>query len=171
MFKKALVAAALLSIVSVNAAHAADGNLTFTGEILAATCTINGSAPGNINIPLGNFSVNEFGSTGTTAGNGKIVMDLAGCPNQISTVKIQFDGTADNTNPSLLKIDGSGATGLGIGIYETDGTPIPIGMSSRDITLTSGAARAEFDAKLMSTASTVGPGSVDATATYTIQYR
>ncbi|MDR6352454.1 fimbrial protein [Pantoea sp. SORGH_AS_0659] len=170
MFKKALVAAALLSIVSVNAAHAADGNLTFTGEILAATCTINGSAPGNINIPLGNFSVNEFGSTGTTAGNGKIVMELAGCPNQISTVKIQFEGTPDDDNPSLLKINGS-ATGLGIGIYETDGTPIPIGNSSRDITLTSGAAKAEFDAKFMSTANTVGAGSANATATYTLQYR
>lgn len=171
MFKKALVAAALMSAVSMNAANAADGTITFTGNIIAQTCQVNGSVPGDIPVNLGDYTSKEFNSAGSTVGNETIRMELTACPTAVNAVSILFGGTADSTMPALLA-NSSGATGVGIGIYEADGsTAIPINSASANIPLTAGVGTGTFIAKYVSTAATVGEGAVNATAQYTIQYR
>jgi len=169
MFKKALVAAALLSAMSMNVAHAADGTITFKGNIIAATCEVNGAAPGNIDVTLGDYSTSEVGVTGTTLGSTQFDMALTGCPTGVDEVTMLFDGTADSTNGDVLKV--TAATGVGIGIYETDGAKILINTPSKPITLTSGDGTASFVAKYVSTGDTVGAGDAGAVAQYTIQYR
>ena len=172
MFKKALVAAALMSAVSMNAANAADGSIIFTGNIIAQTCQVNGNAPGDMPVNLGEYTSKEFNSAGSTVGNETITMALTACPTNVNAVSILFGGTADTTNPELLANSSSGATGVGIGIYEEDGsTAIPINTASANIPLTAGAGTGTFIAKYVSTADTVGEGAVRATAQYTIQYK
>lgn len=173
MFKKTLVAVALLSAVSMNAAYAVDGTITFTGSIIAGTCEINGaSAPANIAVPLGNYSAFEFGASGSTVANATIPMALTNCPASVTNVAILFNGTADTTNPALLAVNAGGATGVGIGIYEADGTTaIPVNNASALVALAAGAGNANFVAKYVSTAATVGEGNANATAQFTIQYR
>lgn len=171
MFKKALVAAALLSAVSINAANAADGQIVFTGSIIAQTCEVNGSTPGIIPVALGDYTTGEFNGSGSTVGNNKITMNLTSCPAAVQNVQILFDGNADGTNADLLAVDRPGA-GVGIGIYEADGsTAIPIKSSSANIALSNGNGNASFIAKYVATASAVTVGTANATADYTILYK
>lgn len=171
MFKKALVAAALLSAVSMNAANAADGTITFTGNIIAQTCEVNGAVPGDIPVTLGDYTTGEFNGSGSTAGNETITMALTNCPTTVNNVSILFGGTADGDNADLLAVERTGA-GVGIGIYESNGsTIIPINNSSANIALANGVGNASFIAKYVATATAVTEGAANATAQYTIQYQ
>ncbi|WP_238594174.1 fimbrial protein [Burkholderia pyrrocinia] len=122
----------------MNAAHAADGTINFTGEIVAASCSITGgngtSVTGgkgdqSIDVKMGKVSVDALGSTaggGIAAGTAiNLNLDCGATGNGLNTVKVRFDPASgsgvDGTNNKLLKTTGT-AKGVGIGIYNTAGT-------------------------------------------------
>lgn len=175
MFKKALVAAALFSAFSMNAANAADGTITFTGRILATTCDINGGPGGAVDIPvpLGTYGADQFGASGSPVGSVPFKIELSGCDAAITDAAVLFEGTADSADNTLLALTSGAdtASGVGIGIYEADGsTQINLGSSSATQTVTGNAATFNFIAKYVSTAATVGEGEANGVANFTIQY-
>ncbi|HBO4004273.1 TPA: fimbrial protein [Pseudomonas aeruginosa] len=137
---KSILAAAVASLVVGNA-MAADGTINFKGEITAAACSITGGAgttvggaAGNqtIDVSLGKISIDSLGGTaggsiaGGTSLNLNLNLDCGKTGTGLTTVKLKFDpvsGTGiDSHNESLLKLGkDSTATGVGIGIYGSDG--------------------------------------------------
>ncbi|WP_053269959.1 fimbrial protein [Pseudomonas chlororaphis] len=129
---KSIVSMAIAGAVSTSAL-AADGTINFTGEIVAASCKIDGGAGTsvggdkgnqNIDISLGKVSVDSLSSTGAggiVGGKGiNLNLDCGNSAAKLKTVKLQFDPNSgsgiDSKNLSLLKVTG-GAEGVGIGIY------------------------------------------------------
>ncbi|EMQ5439020.1 type 1 fimbrial protein [Pseudomonas aeruginosa] len=133
---KSILAAAVASLVVGNA-MAADGTINFKDEITAAACSITGGAgttvggaAGNqtIDVSLGKISIDSLGGTagGSIAGGTSLNLDCGKTGTGLTTVKLKFDpmsGTGiDSHNESLLKLGkDSTATGVGIGIYGSDG--------------------------------------------------
>ena len=168
MLKKAFVAAALMSTFAFNTAHAADGQINFTGRILASTCDI---APGDVNqtVALGAHAIDAFKGAGSQVGDTSFSFNLSGCDASINGARVIFEGTRDDDNSDLLKV--SAAQGVGIGIYEADGTTlVNLGQSSALQPITSNAGVLAFVAKYVSTAASVTAGEANATADFTIQY-
>lgn len=133
---KSILAAAVASLVVGNA-MAADGTINFKGEITAAACSITGGAgttvggaAGNqtIDVNLGKISIDSLGGTagGSIAGGTSLNLNLdcGKTGTGLTTVKLKFNpmsgSTIDPNNESLLKTVGT-ATGVGIGIYGSDG--------------------------------------------------
>ncbi|MBR8128939.1 fimbrial protein [Burkholderia ambifaria] len=133
-----MMAAAGFAFTAMNAAHAADGTINFTGEIVAASCGITGgsgtSVTGekgkqSIDVKLGKVSVD---SLGTTAGGGiaagtaiNFNLDCGATAKGLKTVKVRFDAASgsglDGADNRLLKITGT-AKGVAIGLFNTSGT-------------------------------------------------
>ncbi|AOJ29324.1 MULTISPECIES: fimbrial protein [Burkholderia] len=159
-----MMSAAGLAFAAMNAAHAADGTINFTGEIVAASCGITGgngtSVTGgkgeqSIDVKLGKVSTDALGGTaggGIAAGTAiNLVLDCGSTAKGLTTVKVRFDPASgsgvDSTNNKLLKTTGT-AAGVGIGIYNTAGTLLNLN------------ANETFDAPLVK-------GGTDAAPTYT----
>lgn len=156
-----MVAAAGLACVAMNAAHAADGTINFTGEIVAASCGITGGngtnvggGKGNqtIDVKLGKVSVDTLAGTaggGIAAGTAiNLSLDCGATGKGLTTVKVRFDPAGgsgvDGSNNKLLKTTGT-AKGVGIGIYNTAGTLLNLG------------ANETFDAALVKGGTTEAP--------------
>ncbi|ENT9837648.1 TPA: fimbrial protein [Pseudomonas aeruginosa] len=134
--KKAVLAAAVFSLVA-SGAMAADGVINFKGSIVAASCSMTGGtgtsvggATGNqsIDVDLGKVSLDSLGGAagGSIVGGNNISLNLdcGQTGTGLTTVKVKFDPASgsgiDTSNASLLKVTGT-ATGVGIGIYNSDG--------------------------------------------------
>ncbi|AVO61322.1 MULTISPECIES: fimbrial protein [Pseudomonas] len=139
---KSIVSMAIAGAVSTSAL-AADGTINFTGDIVAASCTIAGGAgtnvggdKGNQNIDVSLGKVSSDSLTGAAAGGivgGKSInlnLDCGGTAEGLKSVKLQFDPSSgsgvDSGNVSLLKVTG-GAEGVGIGLYNSSNKLVNLG--------------------------------------------
>jgi len=171
--KKTTLIAVLAAAGMCPAVFAADGTINFTGSIRDTACTVNtSSATQTVN--LGTVAASSFGAAGTQASATRFTINLTSCPTAVTSASIRFDGPLASGNSSLLGLtSGTGvATGVGIGIYEQNSTTlIPVGQASALVTLSSTGTNAlNFIAKYVSTAATVGAGTANAAATFTVAY-
>ncbi|MGX5011155.1 fimbrial protein [Enterobacter asburiae] len=176
MKKHSLLAALVLSAVSfgvINAAQAADGTINFTGTIQDAACTIDSSLK---SVPMGIVIKSALATAGTVAAPTKFSIVLKDCPSTVKGAQVTFDGTADANNKNLLALTGGAgaATGLGLALYEADGsTAIPVSVASKNVTLDTTASNVNtltYIAKYMATGATVVAGKANATTDFTIIY-
>ena len=95
----------LLILLCGNGCYGDDSgyNLEFTGTIVAQTCDVEISSLSQ-SIDLGQFSVEDFPSTGTTTKFKPFNINLKNCSRGITGSKIWFTGTADSDNPALLAL-------------------------------------------------------------------
>ncbi len=137
---KSLLAAAVASVLA-NGAMAADGTINFTGEIVAASCNITGGAgtsvtgdKGNqiIDVKLGKVAIDSLSGGGIAGGtNINLNLDCGSTGTGLTHVQLKFDpasGSGFDSNSGLLKTSGT-ASGVGIGLYKTDGTRINLANS------------------------------------------
>ncbi len=84
-----------------------------------------------------------------------------------------FNGTAAAGYSSVLDntAGAGGAQGVGIQIYDTDGTALDLGKASKAATLIDGDNTMSFSADYIATNSTLAAGNVDATATFNVTYQ
>ncbi|WP_235589274.1 fimbrial protein [Type-D symbiont of Plautia stali] len=174
MIKKMSARALLLALsFSTFATFAADGTINFTGTITDATCKV---TPGSANqtVALGTVSSTNFTAAGSQSSPTKFNIVLTQCPASASTARIKFDGPADASNSTLIALtSGTGvATGVGVGIYEADGTTqIPVATASASKTLSTTANTTfSFIAKYVSTSATVTAGTANAVSNFTVTY-
>ncbi|AZD18097.1 fimbrial protein [Pseudomonas chlororaphis] len=139
---KSIVSMAIAGAVSTSAL-AADGTINFTGEIIAASCKIDGGAgttvggekgKQNINVDLGKVSSDSLSGTagGTIVGGQSInlSLDCGGTAEGLKSVKLKFDPSSgsgiDSKKGSLLKVSGT-AEGVGIGLYNGSNALVNLG--------------------------------------------
>jgi len=174
--KKTVASAILATSFSIVAgmASADSGNLTFDGEITQSACSIGGGQQGSdIVVPMGSISTNEFGDIGSRGPDSKFTIALLGCdPSVAGTAAISFRPSAGNVvNNRLLSLEnGSGASGVAIGLAQDDGTAIPVGGSPVSYTLLEGSNILTFRAFYESTNTVVTPGRANARAVFEVNY-
>lgn len=123
MNKLAIALSAALSLGAAASANAADGEITFTGRIVAATCSIDYSA-GNT-IALGQIS---SGNLDTNADAGSRPFDVtlkagggtATCSKDSAKLHIDTGASDLDTNGYIANTDAGGAT-IAVKLYRTDG--------------------------------------------------
>ncbi|CAM3793790.1 fimbrial protein [Rahnella victoriana] len=153
-------------------AHAEDGTINFTGQIVAATCDVNGGSGAILNVDLGNVAATSFTAAGDTSSPTAFTIALTKCPTTFTAAAVKFGGTADAVDNQLLEVTG-GATGVGIEIADNQGVSIPVYTASRfyPIDATAEGVEMNFIARYKSTAATVGEGAANAVSQFTINYQ
>ncbi|WP_330985936.1 MULTISPECIES: fimbrial protein [Enterobacterales] len=170
-----VLAATGLSVPTIT--QATDGTVNFTGEIIADACQVD-SASQNLNVNLGKVAATSFSSSGAKSSPTAYKITLSSCPESATGVTIKYDGNANATNPSLLKLDpvaapGTAASGVGIEIADATGTIIPLQTASAVFPVNSAdnTAILNFVARYVSTTATVTPGIANGTSQFTLNYQ
>ncbi|KWH02239.1 fimbrial protein [Burkholderia territorii] len=188
-----MMSAAGLAFVAVNAAHASDGTINFTGSVVASTCTINGGT-NDLTVPLPKASTNQLATAGATAGRTPFTLALSGCttdskddegvsiPAPVKKVSVAFEpGPNVNLETGRLKPTGADAAkGVEIAILNDKYEPIKIGAESLtqgtqvvDIDTAesgTGTATLQFAAQYVATGDAVSGGSANSFVTYSLVY-
>ena len=169
---KTMVFASLLISTSALADTASDGTVHITGTILQNACTVKTSS---IDVTLKDQFASVFTAAGQTQSNEAFTIDLENCDSSIyENIQTRFEGTQDPYDTSVLANTGD-ATGVGVQILDSANTALALNDESAwstKSTLTTGQTEISmpFSAQFISTSDTVTAGSVDATATFYLQY-
>lgn len=169
LFKMSVLAAGMVAAMGANAA---DGTINVSGSIIATGCEVDATsiaAP----VALGDLSPENFATVGSISAKQNINIALTSCPTTQAGVKLTATGAADATNNQLLALStDSVARGLGIALYNADGTLIPMNSPSASaaINAETGVATIALQAAAMSTATSVTGGAFTATTNFTLSY-
>lgn len=193
---KSVLSIAIVGAVSTSA-MAADGTINFTGEIIAASCTVkpgnSGTSTGGtagkqtIDVNLGKVSADSLGTTGAVSSSKSINLNLdcGKTAEGLTTVKLTFDPAngsgLDSTNNNLLKITGptdKTAKGVAIGLFTSDNKMLNLAANeaiSGTLTSTGTAPDITYSAKVDLRAGYVAtgaitPGIANGTLPFTLTY-
>jgi len=173
---KALVAALIATsgLMSMSAAQASDGTITFTGSIVATTCTVNGGgAASSFTVALPPVDKAALSAAGQTSSPTPMTFNLTTCPaGQVHTL-FEIGSSVDTATGNLKNTTGT-ATGVEIGILNPALAAINIATQANDgagtgQTTTAGSATLTYYAQYVATAAATS-GTVASTVTYSIVY-
>jgi major type 1 subunit fimbrin (pilin) len=157
------------------AAFAADGTITFNGEIVANTCTINGGAGQSFTVTLPKVMASALASSGQTAGTTPFQIALTNCTPDGGNVHAYFEAgaTTDAATGRLLTSAG-GAANVQIQLLNSDLTEIKAGFAdalqnSKSAAVNAGSATLSYFARYYATAAATA-GLVTSSVLYTIVY-
>lgn len=160
-------------------ASAADGTITFSGNVTAQTCTINGngSSSNNFTVTLPTVSTSALASAGQTAGRTPFSIALTACTPASGNVRVYFEpGPTVDTSTGNLILASGGATNVQIGLLNADLTAIKLGaadasQNSKSVAISAtGAATLPFYAQYFSTG-TATAGAANSSVMYTLAYQ
>ncbi|MCA8293767.1 type 1 fimbrial protein [Burkholderia sp. AU30198] len=183
-----LLSLAGLSFAAMNAAHASDGTINFTGSVVASTCKINGGT-NNLTVTLPKASSNQLTQAGATAGRTPFKLTLTGCttdktegetvvPAPVKKVSVAFEpGSSVNLATGRLMLTGADAAkNVEIAILNDKYEAIKVGTESTgqnsqvaDIDTTAGTATLQYTAEYVATGAATG-GSANSFVTYSLIY-
>uniref|UniRef100_A0A3B0MIN3 Putative fimbrial-like protein YfcP n=1 Tax=Arsenophonus endosymbiont of Trialeurodes vaporariorum TaxID=235567 RepID=A0A3B0MIN3_9GAMM len=112
-----------------------DGTVTFSETMIDTSCNVTlspGSSSSSLAIDMSVYMKDKVPSTSgqkVTGSERPLAFRLKDCPHYdgYSIVpKITFKANNDDHNPKLIKLDGSGAEGVGIGFYDDSGNLLDI---------------------------------------------
>ncbi|MGA5657972.1 fimbrial protein, partial [Rahnella contaminans] len=116
-----MVVAVVSGISMISAANAADGTITFTGNVTADSCTVAvNSSTSSATVELGTVSTSEFKAVGDLSTVKDFTLNLTACPTGVTNVSVVFDGqgdAADNTTFQNNDTGATAATGVGVRLY------------------------------------------------------
>lgn len=172
-----LFAALALALAPLCRADDSGYNLEFTGTIVAQTCDVDISSLSQ-SIDLGQFSVDDFPSAGTTTKFKPFNINLKNCSREISGTRIWFTGQADSDNPSLLALTDTGmgnenmlASGVGVEILDENQNDVRINNSDSAVyPLKAGRNTLSFYIRYKSTQPVVTSGNATAVMYFDLQY-
>jgi len=146
-------------------------NLGSPITVASNACSVS-SASQNLTVSLPAVATGAFGGTGSTAGATPFSIQL-NCPGGATsnTVLLQLDANSPFSS-SVLSNSGS-ATSIGVQVLDGSGNPVQFGTPQAIGTTTSPQIVANFRARYYQTSNNAAgiPGSVSATATFTISYQ
>ncbi|WP_454741320.1 fimbrial protein [Cupriavidus necator] len=174
-FAPAVLAAGI--VFASQAAHAADGTITFNGSITAQSCAINGNGTGSKSfaVTLPTVSARTLNGPGATAGRTALTIALSNCTPNTGIVHTHFEaGPTTDLNTGNLILDPDGADNVQIGLRTADLSPIKAGFAdsaqnSHLVLLTNGAATLSYYAEYVAT-DVAGTGAANSSMIYTIAY-
>ncbi|WP_080234320.1 fimbrial protein [Salmonella enterica] len=167
--------AAITLSPAAQADTAKDGTVHITGLIKQNACTV---TTDSIDVTLQDEFASLFTAAGQTAGDKGFTIDLENCDANIySSVQARFEGTLDGTDATILKNEGGDATNIGVQILDNADTTMTFNdlqAWSAPVNLPTAEGVTElsmpFTARYISTAVPVKSGTVEATATFYLQY-
>ncbi len=183
MTNNKLLAALIVAGTAMGAqfAHAADGTITFNGNITAQTCTINGNGNGpgvtNFTVQLPTVSAATLNSAGV-AGQTAFNIALTNCTPDSGNVHTFFEAgpTTDASTGNLILDAGGAAQNVQIRLLNggTANTPIKAGFTnaaqnSNSVPLTNGAATLWYYAQYYATGVATA-GTANSSVMYSIAY-
>ncbi|MCA8003487.1 fimbrial protein [Burkholderia metallica] len=175
-------------LAAASAAHASDGQINFTGSVVASTCKIN-QGVNDLTVTLPRAATNQLTAEGSTAGRTPFKLTLTGCttdkeeggtmiPAPVNKVSVAFEpGPNVNLATGRLKLTGDDAAkNVEIGILNDKYEPIKVGAESSaqnsqivDIDTTAGTATLQYSAQYVATGEATG-GSANSFVTYSLIY-
>lgn len=160
--------AAVLGLGVVSGAQA--GQLTITGSISDSACVIDTGDQSKV-IDLGNVNKSNFFANNERVGERLFAIGLSGCAAD-EEVMVRFAGQPMTGAPDFLSVTAAddAAEGVGVGFYESDGTPIALSEESAVQKADSeGKATLTYMAAYVSPDTTkVTAGSADAVGSFTV---
>ncbi|MNK19281.1 Major fimbrial subunit precursor [compost metagenome] len=182
--KKTFIAAVIASVSSIatlGVAHAEDGTIDFTGEIVTNTCTIGGAGK-NFSVALPPVSTTSLAAGGQTAGTTGFAIELINCDPKSGQVTAFFeaDSGVDMNSGRLNNLTlppAGGAANVQVELLNEKFGSIKIGapvnlqnLVYADIDTVTGGAKLQYFARYYATA-LAEAGDVDAKARYTLTYQ
>ncbi|WP_159878848.1 fimbrial protein [Aquitalea denitrificans] len=180
MKKLLTTASAALLLAGIAAqAQAADGTITFNGNVTASACTpfvAGGTADATVKMPM--VSAKSLATAGATAGATQFTIALTGCSGAATQAAAWFE-SGTNVDPATGRLINTGtATNVDVALYNIgNNTPIAVGQgngtigsSGSAVNIANNAATLNFNARYYAKGAATA-GSVVATVNYTIQYQ
>jgi len=162
----------MLSFISAHS-FAEQVEITITAKVIAKTCTISsGSSDFLVTLTPGNF---RDAAIGVPFSDSSFKIDLEDCSSNINTAHVTFSAESDPFMPNLLKIASdadSDATGVAIGLYDSNKKNIDIRSNSTDFIINHASAinSLHFSAAYLKTNDKALPGKVKSFAYFEISY-
>ncbi|HIE5389292.1 TPA: fimbrial protein [Enterobacter cancerogenus] len=163
----------LFCVIISGGAAAHDGTVNISGSINANTCIISPETQEQT-VSLGNIASKQFTEKGDTSPPVAFTIDVQNCSSSVSSLTLNFQGTADTNDNTLLALDGSNpAQGVAISLLDADDNPVPLNTTTRayaidpsktDNVLT-------FYAQYMATTDKVSGGDANATVTFDVTWQ
>lgn len=184
MNKKILLASIVVAAASFNAS-AADGTLTFNGEILDATCTVTGGGAatgvGDITVELPAVAMTALSAANDEAGLTPFSLVIGGasqssCANgKIYSLVFEKDGKIDPTTGFMFNT--GTATNVQVGLKKSNGDRINLytagqvaGDNAESEVSAGNTATIRYIAHYVSPLGNTGAGTVQAKAVYSLTY-
>jgi len=121
-----IAAAASLGLLALMpAAHAADGQIDFSGSVVSSSCTINGGAP-SFTVTLPPVATNTLANAGEVAGRVPVPITLTNCTTG-SKVRAHFESGLTTNGSGRLTIDGGGADNVELQLLNDAFQPVKAG--------------------------------------------
>lgn len=160
-------------------AHAADGTITFTGQVTAQTCTVNSGTGKDFTVALPPVSASALAIDGATAGRTPFKIVLTGCTTASGNVSTYFEsGATIVTATGRLKNAAGTATKVEVGLLNDDATNTTImlgaaqaSQNSQTFAVASNTATLSYFAQYVATGGAAGVGTVNTSVMYTMSYQ
>ena len=160
------------------ASYAADGTITFNGNITAQTCQVSGSGgASNFTVTLPTVSTTALSADGQTAGATPFNIALKNCSPDSGNALTYFEpgATVDTTTGRLRNSTGT-AQKVQVGLLNSDFSVIKLGaaqasQNSQSVAISSGSATLNYFAQYVATGGAGGAGRVNTTTLYSIVYQ
>lgn len=163
----------LLCIVSYATVASHDGMVNITGTIQNMTCDVSPDSQ-NKTVDMGTMAQEQFRKAGDSSLPKVFTINLENCGPAASEAVVTFTGTSDEMNHDYYAIESGqdSATGLALGIYDSEGTVLPSGTKSSGFALTPGqeSVSLTFMAKYIAVSGNITAGSADSLVTFQISY-
>lgn len=130
---KTLLATSMIAVLSlpIQAAIAADGTITFTGDITNTTCNISvNGRNSSTTIVFEPISVSALSKAGEVANELPVTLTLTNCQNPTENVRALFDSAETDSITGNLKNKGS-ATNVQVQLMDNTRKPIKLGDGSQ----------------------------------------
>lgn len=160
-------------------ALAADGTITFTGQITGQTCTVagDGGSASSFTVALPTVSASALSTSGATSGRTPFSIRLSGCTPETGNVAVYFEpgATIDPSTGRLINTAAATpAANVQIGLRNADVSQITLGVpfasqNTQQVALASGAATLNYTAEYAATAAATA-GTVSSSVIYSIVY-
>lgn len=177
MKKIAIAIAGALTLGAAATAQAqSDGTITFTGEVLATSCAINGGTPGSggdMLVPLPAVAANTLNAAGARFGEKAFQITVGTDTNPCAQKNVQaFFHNRGNVNAAGRLSNTGTATGVEIAVLNEDHADINLTNNTNSKTLpidTDGKAELNFYGEYYATAP-AGAGTVNSSVEYSLIY-
>lgn len=150
-----------------------DGVVNISGTIQDNTCELAPDSQNKI-IEMGVLSLKQFTQQGERTPEKSFSINLNHCGPAASEASVTFSGTPASSDNTLYSVDQSSdaATGIALGIYDSNGTLLPPGKASEGIPLQGGQESVEmkYTASYISQDKNVTAGVANVTLTFVVNY-
>jgi len=157
-------------------ALAADGTITFNGEVTAQTCTINGGS-GDFLVKLPTVSTSALDVEGQAAGRTVFDIALTSCTPNSGNVHAFFEpGVTTDLNTGNLIVDAGGAENVQIRLLNGDFSVIKAGFAdaaqnSKSAVINTGSAVLPYAAEYVAVGGGAGAGAANSSVVYSLVYQ